>query len=307
MEQKWIVQGDEPNKIPTIHVLSDSIGVTAQAMARAVAACFGELNPSIELLPNIKDANQLEKDLLSHFQSHQEQHITTSFVLFYTLVDARLIAVVQRFADEHDQVVAVDLLTQAVNALTQATGLEPSAKPGLLHSVNEYYFKRIEAIEFTISHDDGRNPQDLTEADIVLLGVSRSSKTPLSIYLSQLGFKVANVPLDPQTEPPKEIFEVDPTRLFGLMIAPELLADIRKRRLGNASNIAASYADLECVYEDLEKAHALMRKLGCITVRTDNRAIEETAQEILRYYETTHPRSLSARSNVDNNRLRRTW
>ena len=152
-------------------------------------------------------------------------------------------------------------------------------------------------MEFTISHDDGRNPQDLTEADIVLLGVSRSSKTPLSIYLSQLGYKVANVPLDFQSTPPKEIYDVDPTRLFGLIISAELLANIRKKRLGNAIGVAASYADLECVYEDLEKARALMRKLGCITVRTDNRAIEETAQEILRYYENTHPQINTSRNN----------
>ena len=105
------------------------------------------------------------------------------------------------------------------------------------------------------------------------------------------------MPIDFQSMPPKEIYDVDPTRLFGLIISAELLANIRKKRLGNAIGVAASYADLECVYEDLEKARALMRKLGCITVRTDNRAIEETAQEILRYYENTHPQVNISRNN----------
>lgn len=299
MQDSWIVQGAEPSKLPTIHIVSDSVGVTAQAMARAAAACFGDLDPLLEVLSNVNDPHKLEGELERHFTLYQQQKPGEAFVLFYTLVGSELTRVVDAFVAKHSEVVAVDLMSQVVAALAQASGSTPNAKPGLLHSVNEHYFKRIEAVEFTISHDDGRNPQDLPEADIVLLGVSRSSKTPLSIYLSQLGFKVANVPLDPQTNPPKEIYDVDPTRLFGLIIAPELLADIRKRRLGNALNIASSYADLECVYEDLEKARALMRKLGCITVRTDNRAIEETAQEILRYYETTHPRSVHARSNVD--------
>ena len=192
-------------------------------------------------------------------------------------------------AENDDIIIAVDAMSDALNALAKASNTEPIAKPGKIHSVNEYYFRRIDAMEFTISHDDGRNPQDLTKADIVLIGVSRSSKTPLSIYLSQMGYRVANVPLDPQSDPPKEIFEVDPTRLFGLIISAEILADIRKKRLGKATNVAASYADLECVYQDLESARSLMRKLGCIVIRTDNRAIEETAQEILRYYENAHP------------------
>ena len=125
----------------------------------------------------------------------------------------------------------------------------------------------------------------------MLLGVSRSSKTPTSIYLSQQGYKVANIPLDPTTDPPRELADVERTRLFGLMTTPEVLIGIRQRRLGNASVVAARYADPEYVYQDLEQARALMRKLGCIVVHTENRAVEETAQEILRYYERAHPPS----------------
>ena len=99
---------------------------------------------------------------------------------------------------------------------------------------DQYYFKRIEAIEFTIAHDDGRNPQELSQADIVLLGVSRSSKTPTSIYLAQQGYKVSNIPLDPTTEPPRELLDVERTRLFGLMTTAEVLIGIRQRRLGEA-------------------------------------------------------------------------
>ena len=125
----------------------------------------------------------------------------------------------------------------------------------------------------------------------MLLGVSRSSKTPTSIYLSQQGYKVANIPLDPTTEPPAELEQIDRTRLFGLMTTPEVLIGIRQRRLGRANAVASRYADPEYVYRDLEDARALMRKLGCIVIHTENRAVEETAQEILRYYERAHPPS----------------
>ncbi len=183
----------------------------------------------------------------------------------------------------------VDIMTGAISAIAELSGMEPTSRAGTLRVADENYFKRIEAVEFTIEHDDGRNTQDLTKADIVLLGVSRSSKTPLSIYLSQQGYKVANVPLDPSTAPPAEIYDVDRTRLFGLMTTADVLVDIRQKRLGRAITVASSYADPEYVYEDLEKARALMRKLGCIIIHTEKRAVEETAQEIIRYYERAHP------------------
>lgn len=289
--QKWITQGKPSSDFPTVHVVSDSVGATAQSVVRAAAAGFEIYDPAIEILPRVSSCAEMLTELEAHLEMHRSSG-KTPVVLFHTLVSPRLRMCMAQFVVENSaDLIAVDLMGDAVGALSAATGREPMGAPGSLHSVNEYYFRRIDAMEFTISHDDGRNPQDLTEADIVLIGVSRTSKTPLSIYLSQLGYRVANVPLDPQSEPPKEIFDVDPTRLFGLIISAEILADIRKRRLGMANNVAPSYADLECVYQDLEKARALMRKLGCIVVRTDNRAIEETSQEILRYYENAHPQT----------------
>lgn len=288
--KNWIAQGSTSKTLPTVHIISDSVGTTAQSIVRAAAACFEVFDPKVEILPRVTNVKNMIDELEVHISLHRRLELYP-FVLFYTLVSPEMHDGLEEYIQQNDDIViAVDLMSDALSALAQASGREPHVEPGSIHSVNEYYFRRIDAMEFTISHDDGRNPQDLTEADIVLIGVSRTSKTPLSIYLSQLGYRVANVPLDPQTDPPKEIFEVDPTRLFGLIISAEILSDIRKRRLGNASNMASSYADLESVYQDLEKAHTLMRKLGCIVIRTDNRAIEETAQEILRYYENAHVR-----------------
>lgn len=277
--------------LPTIHVISDSVGLTAQAVARAAAAQFGVTNPCIEVLPKAKSLNEIKEFIEVHSAFHKQRTGDGRLLVFYTLVNIDLAHELAAFANERDDIVAVDLMTDATAALAKMTGLAPSTKPGGLHVADQYYFRRIEAIEFSIAHDDGRNPQELAQADIVLLGVSRSSKTPTSIYLAQQGYKVANIPLDLHTDPPKELADVERTRLFGLMTTPEVLVGIRQRRLGNAGVVAKSYADPEFVYQDLDEARALMRKLGCIVVHTENRAVEETAQEILRYYERAHPPS----------------
>ncbi|MCL1796969.1 MAG: kinase/pyrophosphorylase [Eggerthellaceae bacterium] len=279
--------------LPTIHIISDSVGITGQALARAAASQFGESNPRIEVLSKITSFDEIKLFFEEHCALHEQEYGTRQILVFYTLVDRDLSDQLMEYVETDSDIVAVDLMGDALGALASISGRDPAIKPGSLHEVDRNYFKRIEALEFTIAHDDGRNPQDLKRADIVLVGVSRSSKTPLAIYLSQEGYKVANVPLDLQTDPPKELFEIEPTRLYGLMTTPEILIGIRRRRLGNASAVASDYADPEKVYLELEKARALMRKLGCIVVHTDNRAVEETAQEILRYYEQAHPTRLS--------------
>lgn len=291
--KQWIFHGDPTADLPTIHIVSDSVGVTGQTVARAAAATFGVYNPSVAVLPSVKNKEMLKRVLDNLCERYAEMHPGERLLLFYTLIDQTLHEAMNAYvADHSDSIEAWDIMAGPVQAIERVTGKKANGKPGEFHSVNEFYFHRIEAMEFTIMHDDGRNPQDLTKADIVLIGVSRSSKTPLSIYLSQQGYKVANVPLDFQTEPPKELEEVDSSRLFGLMISPETLVDIRRKRIGKAAIVAPKYADLEFVYQDLEDARAYMRRLGAIVIRTDNRAIEETAQEILRYYENAHPQQL---------------
>lgn len=280
---------DNETPLPTIHVISDSVGLTAQAVARAATSQFGVTEPCMEVLPKVHTFTDIKEFFEEHAAYHEKVLGSDRMLVFYTLVDEALRIQLEAYVEEHPNIVAVDLLSAAVDAIADMSGLTPSTKPGGLHVADENYFRRIAAIEFTIAHDDGRNPQDLTQADIVLIGVSRTSKTPLSIYLAQQGYKVANVPLDLRTDPPREIYDVDSTRLFGLMTTPEVLIGIRQRRLGNASAVASSYADPENVHRDLEESRALMRKLGCIVVRTDNRAVEETAQEVLRYFERAHP------------------
>lgn len=284
-----VTPAEQRRSVPTIHVVSDSTGFTAQGLARAAAAQFGVTDPKIRLFSKAKRIDEIREFLDNRRANYLERYGNDQILVFYTLVTPSLREEFEAYLAEHPAIIAVDLMTDAVNAISRATGLASLREPGILRATGADYYRRIEAVEFTIAHDDGRNPQDLTRADMVLIGVSRTSKTPLSIYLSQLGYKVANIPLDPASEPPCEVYQVERTRLFGLMTSPELLIGIRKRRIGSAVHVAPRYADPEYVYEDLEKARALMRKLGCIVVHTENRAVEETAQEILRYYERSHP------------------
>lgn len=274
---------------PTIHIVSDSIGETARAVAQAAAAQFGETNPKIEIFGHVKNFEQVRTYLEEHTKHHVEELGDDRLLIFYTLVDPKLRDQVSSFIDAHEYLYGVDLLTSAISAMSEVSGLEPNDTPGILRVADLNYFNRMEALEFTIEHDDGRNPQDLLKADIVIIGVSRTSKTPLCIYLAQHGFRVANVPLDLHTEPPKELFLLDPTRVFGLMSTPEVLAKIRARRIKNAASVASTYADPEYIHEDLLEARSLMRKLGCYVIRTDGKAVEETAQEIMMLFERSHP------------------
>ena len=276
-------QSEQPGQL-VIHVISDSIGDTATSIAAAAATQFENLDCIIRRLPNVNSIGPIENYINTLLEKSEGREV----VVFYTIADSRLADALRSYVSDKN-VAAVDLIGPAISAIAEATNEVPLGAAGLIRRTDKDYFARVEAMEFAVDHDDGRNPEQLKHADIVLIGSSRTSKTPLSIYLALHGYRVANVPLAPGSKPPRELFELEPTRVFGLMSQAELLSEIRSRRLGNAARVASDYADLLSVQNDLDEARAVMRRIGCITVRTDNRAIEETAQEILRYYEAAYP------------------
>lgn len=257
----------------SIHVVSDSLGETGEMVARAAAGQFGPDAFQIERLPKIRTPEQLRSEV--------KQHCGEYCIFFYTLVDKRLCDEMERLCDEG--INGVDLLSPAVTLLTETTGYVSSGEVGSIRRTDEDYFDRIEAMEFAVKHDDGRNPEGYAEADVVLVGVSRTSKTPLSMYLAFKGIRVANIPLAPGMTPPPELFDLDPRKVFGLVTDPELLLEIRKERMRELGTWVPRYAEREAVEQELEQARALMRRLGCLVVHTDNRAVEESAQEILRH------------------------
>lgn len=264
----------------TVHVISDSLGETGEAVALAAISQFAEGTFKIERLPKVTTAEGLRNLVRTHCGKH--------CIFFYTLVARPLRAEMEALVASG--VIGVDLLGPAVARLAEATGFQPTGEAGRIRRTDEGYFARIEAMEFAVAHDDGRNPEGLINADIVLLGVSRSSKTPISMYLATKGWRVANVPLVLGHEPPAELFQLDPRRVFGLVTSADILLDIRQERVRELGRHVPGYADREQIERELEEARAIMRRIGCLVVNTGNRAVEETAQEILRHvsqhYET---------------------
>ena len=178
-----------------------------------------------------------------------------------------------------------DLLGHPIDAIARVSGLEPKGEPGARPVLDTGYFKRIEAIEFAVQADDGAPRRRLNEADIVLVGVSRTSKTPLSIYLGYLGYKAANVPIVKGIEPPSQLWEIDLRAVVGVTSKPELLAEIRERRVRQMRGSGRSYSDLADVYEELDHAESIHRRLGCPVIEVSTLAIEETAYRIIRLVE----------------------
>ncbi len=264
------------DKLATVLVISDALGETAASVALAAAGQFDEGAVAIERLSRVQDARQVKRYLESLAGAAKK------IAAFHTIVQDELRCEVAGLLVEQG-IAAVDLLGPAIDNIAALTGLAPKGIPGIIHQTDERYFQRIACMEYTVEHDDGRGADDLSEADIVLIGVSRTSKTPLSMYLALQGYHVANIPLAPQMEPPQALFEVDPARIFGLVTTVEAIAPIRAQRLGTAQaqSAAGSYADPNAIELEFAYARSLMKRLGCFVVHTDGKAIEESATEII--------------------------
>jgi [pyruvate, water dikinase]-phosphate phosphotransferase / [pyruvate, water dikinase] kinase len=206
-------------------------------------------------------------------------------LIVYTLGDALWAEILADLAEKH-AVPALDLLTPVVALMARTFNLEPTQANLPHHHWTEDYFRRVDAVEFTVNHEDGRLPQRLAHADIVLIGVSRSSKTPLSMYLANLEYKVANVPLVPGIQPPKKLFELPHHKVYGTSIDLEVLLEIRRNRVRTmGTHEGGEYTDPERVQVELDYAESIIRRGRFPVINVTGRAIEETANEILHLYE----------------------
>ncbi|HQO83144.1 MAG TPA: pyruvate, water dikinase regulatory protein [Synergistales bacterium] len=259
-----------------VFVVSDFTGETAEHVAKAALSQFAT---DAITLQRFRYINNKDRALEVLEEAEKERAMVVC-----TLVDHDL----RRWFMEkagYQGTDVIDILGPILDMLERRLEHSPLETPGLMRRMDEEYFRRVKAIEFAIKCDDGRCAEHLLLADVVILGVSRTSKTPLCMYLAHRGFMVGNVPLIPETEPPKEIFDIPPEKVFGLTVQPEKLVDIRRERLrllGLDSEIS-NYAQWERVEEELQFAKNIMRKIGCRVLNVTNRAIEETAQEILDY------------------------
>ncbi|ALV22098.1 MAG: pyruvate, water dikinase regulatory protein [Carnobacterium sp.] len=268
-------------KPAAIYLISDSIGETGEQVVHSILSQYSLEVENIKKYTHILTKNMLDAVLIS---ISQERNV----VVFYTLVQEELRQHLTDFAEKQNFLL-VDILGNGLAAIAQATSLKPLGEPGIIRKMDREYFNRIEAIEFSVRYDDGKDPRGILKADLVILGVSRTSKTPLSMYLANKNIRVANVPLFPESEPPKEIYQISPTKVIGLTNTPEKLNSIRKERLktlGLPQN--ASYAEMNRILEELEYADKIMKRIGCLVIDVSNNAIEETANLIFDYMKKTN-------------------
>ena len=259
-----------------VYVVSDSVGETAEFVVKAVATQFNGGNIEIRRNSYVEDFEDIE-DVIILAKSRKS-------IIAYTIVIPVLKEYLDRRAAE-ESIMAVDLLSPLMNAFTTSFGKEPHHQPGLMRKLDEEYFKKIEAIEFAVKYDDGRDPRGILKADIVLIGVSRTSKTPLSQYLALKRLKVANVPLVPEVDPPDELYKVPAEKCFGLKISPQKLNNIRRERLISLGlNDQASYANIERIRDELTFFEKIVNRINCPVIDVTNKAVEETANVILNYF-----------------------
>ncbi|WP_147534791.1 pyruvate, water dikinase regulatory protein [Bacillus marasmi] len=256
-----------------VYVVSDSVGETAELVVKAAATQFNGGHVELKRNPYVEDFEDIE-DIL-------EKAGKTNSIIAYTIVIPTLKEYMDRRAAE-EGVLAVDLLNPLMDAFVQKFHKVPKHQPKLMRLLDDEYFRKIEAIEFAVKYDDGRDPRGILIADIVLVGVSRTSKTPLSMYLAHKGYKVANVPLVPEVAPPDELYTIPRSKCVGLIISPDHLNAIRTERLRNLGlKSKANYANYERILEELEYAEKIMKRIGCPVINVSNKAIEETADYIL--------------------------
>src|ERR671922_1603479 len=255
-----------------LHIVSDSTGETAARLVQALEAQFPEQEFEEVRHPRVESVADLERAVASA-RGH-------AAVVIYTLVEPGMRDAMRRLC-RRARVHYCDLLGHPIDAVAGVSGQAARMTPGTRAPLNPAYFRRIEAMEFAVKYDDGVGA-GLDEADIVLVGVSRTSKTPLSIYLGYLGHKAANVPIVKGIEPPEELFRIDPGKVVGLTIDASRLAEIRQARVRNLGASPRAYAELVEIYEELEQAAAVHRRLGSPVIEVSELSIEETAQRVIR-------------------------
>ncbi|MBN9395378.1 MAG: kinase/pyrophosphorylase [Candidatus Melainabacteria bacterium] len=274
-----------PRQKLTVFTMSDSSGETAEAVARAVMVQFPPDTVSIYRLPQIRSSQQIPQLV----REIAQQNLA---IVAYTLVLPEYRETLEAEANKR-RIPTIDLLGSLMNRVSHLADVQPLSQPGRLHLLDETYFKRIEAVDFAIRYDDGKNHDGILEADVVLVGVSRTSKTPNCMYLAHhYGLKAANVPLVYGVEPPLSLFKIDSRKIVGLQIDPYLLQEIRSNRaqiLGMHNQ--NDYADPDRITQESRQARKLFRELKCHTIDVSAKAIEEASSEIYLYLRENQKRS----------------
>ncbi|MDO8378953.1 MAG: pyruvate, water dikinase regulatory protein [Pseudomonadota bacterium] len=256
-----------------VHLVSDSTGETLNAMARAVCARFENVLPIEHIYALVRSPRQLERALTDIEAAPG--------VVIHTIVDDELRAALEEGCRKLDMA-CIPALDPLVSALSRYLGAALTRRVGVQHALDNDYFNRMDALNYAIGHDDGQGGQDLDQADVVLVGVSRTSKTPTCIYLAHRGVRAANVPLVPGRSPPEKLMTLKNALIVGLTISPDRLIQIRRNRLLSLKeDRESSYIDIEAVREETVLARRLYEKMEWPVIDVTRRSVEETAAAVL--------------------------
>jgi [pyruvate, water dikinase]-phosphate phosphotransferase / [pyruvate, water dikinase] kinase len=259
-----------------LHLVSDSTGETVTAVARAAISQFDGAEPTEHIWSLVRTKSQMER-VIASLDAHPG-------MVLYTLVDAELRDLLKQACIAR-ALPCIPVLAQVIAEMSDYLKLELSSLPGRQHLLSDQYFSRIEAIDFTLAHDDGQSTYDLNEADIVLVGVSRTSKSPTCVYLAHRGFKAANIPYVHNVPLPPELMTATRPLIVGLTIQSDRLVDIRKSRLQSLKEKHhTGYVDTEAVNAEIVEARKFYRRQGWPVIDVTRRSIEETVATIIQYY-----------------------
>jgi [pyruvate, water dikinase]-phosphate phosphotransferase / [pyruvate, water dikinase] kinase len=257
-----------------VHLVSDSTGETLNAMARAVCARFTNVLPIEHIYALVRSQRQLERAL--------EEIANAPGVVLHTIVDAGLRAALESGCQRLDMpcIAALDPLT---SSLSRYLGAPLSTRTGAHLKLDNDYFNRMDALSYALGHDDGQGGQDLERADVVLVGVSRTSKTPTSIYLAHRGVRAANVPLVPGAKLPAALMN-STVPVVGLIVSPDRLVQIRRNRLRTLHEERdSSYVDVDAVRQEIMDARRLYERQGWPVIDVTRRSVEETAAAVINF------------------------
>ena len=264
-----------------IFIVSDSTGETAQNYIKSVTSQFPTLKASIVRKPGLETTDEIDKIL---------EEIDEDAILVQTIATKSLSDYLRSEAAKKN-IEVMDILNYGIKKVEEATGLKAIRQVGLTRTLSEDYFNMIEAIEFAIQYDDGKDPRGFPLSDIVLVGVSRTSKTPTTMILATKNFKVSNLPLVPEVRLPREIFEVDPDRIIGLVIDPDKLSNIREVRSRSLGIMGESiYYEDSRIQRELDYAKEVFKDLDCKVIDVTENTIEQTATDIVQYYFEKFPK-----------------
>jgi hypothetical protein len=265
-----------PTRLATyfhVHLVSDSTGETLNAMARAVCARFNNVLPIEHIYALVRSQKQLERAL--------SEIADAPGVVLHTIVDQSLRAVLEEGCQKLDMP-CIGALDPLVSVLSWYLGAPLSTRVGAQYALDTDYFNRMDALSYALGHDDGQGGPDFARADVVLVGVSRTSKTPTCIYLAHRGIRAANVPLVPSTPLPAGLISLDGVPVVGLTVSPDRLVQLRRNRLrGLNETRESSYIDNDAVRAETVAARRLFERQGWPVIDVTRRSVEETAAAVI--------------------------